>query len=161
VTSDLSVGSLICWENLFAPLARESVHNGANLLVQLTNDVWFGHSAAPYQHNLMSVMRAVENHVPVLIASNTGPSQIIDEHGRVLAKVPLVFTEGMATETIHAGTGGTLYNAFGDLFVLCVLVGLGTFYVWRSVTGLLPRNQRLLGWPTEETRRTEDYLNHG
>lgn len=135
VLPDLTVGTLICWENLFAPLARESVRGGGNLIVQLTNDVWFGRSAASRQHNLMSVMRAVENRVPIVIASNTGPSQIIDGYGRVVAKVPNLFTEGLATETVNAGIGGTLYSAVGDFFVFCALAGLGAFYAWRSASG--------------------------
>lgn len=151
VTADLSVGALICWENLFAPLARESVQNGAHLLVQLTNDVWFGRSAAPRQHNLMSVMRAVENRVPIVIASNTGPSQIIDGYGRVVDAVPGLFTEGLATGSIHTGAAGTLYSAGGDVFVPAVLAWLGACFVWRSVTGLLPRKQRPFAWLPKES----------
>jgi apolipoprotein N-acyltransferase len=146
VTDRLSVGTLICWENLFAPLARESVHNGAHLLVQLTNDVWFGRSAAPRQHNLMSVMRAVENRVPVLIASNTGPSQIIDGYGRVVAGVPGLFTEGLAMGSIQTGTDSTLYTDVGDVFVLAVLAWLGALFAWRSVTGLWAGEHRPFAW---------------
>jgi len=166
VTADLSVGALICWENLFAPLARESVRNGANLLVQLTNDVWFGHSAAPHQHNLMSVMRAVENRVPVLIASNTGPSQIIDGYGRIVDGVPGLFVEGITTGNIQTDAAGTLYSAVGDLFVPTVLVCLGTFFVWRNITGPLPKKQRTFAWMLGESGETISYtpsdarLNH-
>jgi apolipoprotein N-acyltransferase len=144
MTSDLSVGALICWENVFATLARESVRNGANLLVQLTNDVWFGHSAAPWQHNLMSVMRAVENRVPIIIASNTGPSQIIDGYGRVVAGTTTIFTKGLATGSIHTRIGGTVYTAVGDVFVFGVLAGLGMFLVGQSAIELWTREQRPL-----------------
>ncbi len=146
VTTNLSIGTLICWENLFAPLARESVHDGAQILVQLTNDVWFGHSAAPKQHNLMSVMRAVENRVPIVIASNTGPSQIIDGYGRVVAGVPGLFTKGLAMGSIQTGTGSTFYTDVGDVFVLAVLAWLGACFVWRSVTGLWAGEHRPLAW---------------
>jgi apolipoprotein N-acyltransferase len=122
VTPDLTVGALICWENLFASLARQSVHDGAQVLVQLTNDVWFGHSAAPYQHNLMSVMRAVENRVPVLVASNTGPSQIIDGHGRVVAGVPETFVDGVTTGHISIGAANTVYTLAGDAVVVAWLL---------------------------------------
>jgi apolipoprotein N-acyltransferase len=126
-------------------LARESVNNGAQI-VQLTNDVWFGHSAAPRQHNLMSVMRAVENRVPVVIASNTGPSQIIDGYGRVVAGVPGLFTEGLATGTMHTGTTGTLYSADGDVFVLTVLTWFGVLFAWRTVTGLWAGEHQPFAW---------------
>ena len=138
VTNDLAVGVLICWENLFAPLARESVGDGAQLLVQLTNDVWFGRSAAPRQHNVMSVMRAVENRTPILIASNTGPSQLIDGYGRVVAAVPTTFSEGIATGAMHAGGGGTLYSAIGDVFVLAAMGLLSAVVLWPHVPRLLP-----------------------
>jgi apolipoprotein N-acyltransferase len=146
VTTDLSVGALICWENVFAPLARESVKDGANLLIQLTNDVWFGRSAAPWQHNLMSVMRAVENRVPIVIASNTGPSQIIDGYGRVVASAPDIFIKGLATGNIHTGVGGTVYTANGDVFVFGVLTWLGVFLIGQSVIGLWTREKQPFAW---------------
>jgi apolipoprotein N-acyltransferase len=144
VTADLSVGTLICWENLFSPLAGESVRNGANLLVQLTNDVWFGRSAAPHQHNLMSIMRAVEHRVPIVIASNTGPSQIIDGYGRVLAGLPDLFTVGVATGSIHAQTDSTLYSVLGDLFIPAVFVAWGASSLWRA--RCLIKRQQGLAW---------------
>lgn len=140
VADGLSVGALICWENLFTSLARESVQNGANVLVQLTNDAWFGRSAAPHQHNLMSVMRAVENRVPVVIASNTGPSQIIDAYGRIVAGAPGLFSEGIVTGVIRTGAAGTLYNAVGDRFLFTMLAGAGTWVMWPIITGLFRRS---------------------
>lgn len=123
LTPQMSVSALICWENLFSRLARESVRGGAQLLVQLTNDVWFGPTAAPRQHNLMSVMRAVENRVPIVIASNTGPSQVIDGYGRVVATTPDTFLESTITAAIAIGGSGTLYSRTGDWFVLLAPIG--------------------------------------
>jgi apolipoprotein N-acyltransferase len=158
VTADLSVGTLICWENLFAPLARESVHSGAHLLVQLTNDVWFGQSAAPHQHNLMSVMRAVENRVPVLIASNTGPSQIIDAYGRVIAGVPGIFIEGTTAGDIRIGAAGTLYTTLGDSCVLGALAIWALCVMWRtlSIPGAAKESSDWgsTNWRGPERRRT-------
>ena len=113
IAPQMSVAALICWENLFSHLARESVNGGAQLLVQLTNDVWFGPTAAPRQHNLMSVMRAVENRVPVVIASNAGPSQLIDGYGRVVAATSNVFQESAITGAVALGGGGTVYSKTG------------------------------------------------
>jgi apolipoprotein N-acyltransferase len=118
------VGTLICWENLFAGFVRAWVSDGAQLLVQLTNDNWFGPTAAPWQHNLASVLRAVENRVPVVIASNTGPSQIVDPHGRIRATVPRLFVEGVAVADVPLGSGGTVYTRAGDLFVLGLVMAL-------------------------------------
>lgn len=119
----ISVGALICWENLFSDLARESVNGGAQVLVQLTNDVWFGRTAAPRQHNLMSVMRAVENRTPVVIASNTGPSQVIDGYGRVVVTTSDSFQESTTAAAVALGGGGTVYSRTGDLFVLLAPFG--------------------------------------
>ena len=129
IAPQISVAALICWENLFSHLARESVNGGAQLLVQLTNDVWFGPTAAPRQHNLMSVMRAVENRVPVVIASNAGPSQLIDGYGRVVAATSNVFQESAITGAVALGGGGTVYSKTGDWFVLFVPAGAFCTYV--------------------------------
>lgn len=130
LSNGVKIGALICWENLFAPLARESVAAGAQILVQLTNDVWFGNTAAPHQHNLASVLRAVENRVPIVIASNTGPSQIIDAHGRIVASARRMFGEDAVGGEITPGSHRTIYTRFGDAFVF-VLMGSGVLTVLR------------------------------
>ena len=139
LSNGLKIGALICWENLFAHLARESVASGAQLLVQLTNDVWFGNTAAPLQHNLASILRAVENRVPVVIASNTGPSQIIDAYGRLVAGVPDIFSEGKAVGEISTGGGSAVYSIVGDYFVLVIVSGLA----FRVGFGLMTERVRM------------------
>ena len=104
------IAALICWENLFASLAHAAVGDGARVLVQLPNDAWFGHSAAARQHNLASVLRAVENRVPVVIASNTGPSQVIDARGRVVAALDEMFVAGFAVASVPTGIGPTVFQ---------------------------------------------------
>jgi len=113
---------LICWESLFSGLSRESVSEGARLLVQLNNPAWFGRSAASQQQNLSSVLRAVENRVPVLVASNTGPSQLIDAYGRIVASTPNLFTSDVVVGDVPLGTAETIYTRTGDVFVF-ILVG--------------------------------------
>jgi apolipoprotein N-acyltransferase len=133
------IGVLICWENLFADFVRPAVGDGAQLLVQLTNDAWFGRTAASRQHNLASVLRAVENRTPVVIASNTGPSQIIDPYGRVVATVPTLFGEGMTSADITLGVGGTPYTRMGDLYVLAAAAGLVLAVTSAAVRGFVMR----------------------
>ncbi len=130
---------LICWENLFGDLARESVQAGARLLVLLTNDGWFGHTAEPRQHNLASVLRAVENRVPIVVASNTGPSQIIDPYGRVIVQAASIFHQEVITGDVTLGAGGTLYTRTGDVFVFLVVAGLAIVALrcWLSHGGAL------------------------
>ncbi len=123
LANGIVLSPLICWENLFAGLARESVRKGAQLLVLLTNDGWFGRTAEPIQHNLASVLRAVENRVPIVVSSNSGPSMIIDAYGRVIAQASGIFREEVVTGAVTVGTGGTSYTRIGDVFVFLVVVG--------------------------------------
>ncbi|OGP56382.1 MAG: apolipoprotein N-acyltransferase [Deltaproteobacteria bacterium RBG_13_52_11] len=118
----------ICWEGVFADFLRPSVKEGAQLLVQINNANWFGRTAAEPQHNLASVFRAVENRIPVLVASNTGPSLIIDPYGRILTRLPDYFAEGMAIAEVPVGNVLTFYTNFGDVFAFtcigCVVLAL-------------------------------------
>ncbi|SLM49205.1 putative Apolipoprotein N-acyltransferase [Nitrospira japonica] len=113
---------LICWESLFSGLSRESVDEGARLLVQLNNPAWFGRSAASQQQNLSSVLRAVENRVPVLVASNTGPSQIIDAHGRIVVQSTRLFEPDVVVGEVAPGRNPSLYTRTGDWFVWVAVV---------------------------------------
>jgi apolipoprotein N-acyltransferase len=139
---------LICWESLFESLARGSVHNGVRLLVELTNDAWFGRTAAPMQHNIASVLRAVENRVPIVIASNTGPSQIIDPYGRIVASAPDIFREGVAVGEVRLGSGGTLYTRVGNLFALAVIGCLAIGAARRVFQGALGCRQPVSSPPS-------------
>jgi apolipoprotein N-acyltransferase len=94
------------------------------LLVLLTNDGWFGRTAEPVQHNLASVFRAIENRVPIVISSNSGPSMIIDAYGRVIVQAATIFHEDVITGDVSVGSGGTLYMRIGDVFVFIVVGGL-------------------------------------
>jgi apolipoprotein N-acyltransferase len=69
---DEKIGVLICFEGIFPEISREYRRNGASLLVNITNDAWFGRSSAPYQHLSMTVFRAVENRLYIARAANTG-----------------------------------------------------------------------------------------
>jgi apolipoprotein N-acyltransferase len=122
-TPTLHVGVVICWENLFAELSRGAVLGGSAMLVQLTNDAWFGPGRAALQHNAASVLRAVENGVPLVLASNAGPSLVIDGHGRVVARTAQQFAAGIAVVSVAAGHASTLFNRWGDWFSVacCVL----------------------------------------
>ena len=81
--------ALICFEDTVATLAREAVQAGARVLVNQSNDAWFDPSSGSLQHMIHSVLRAVENRVPVVRVTNTGVSCAIGPHGRILAEVEL------------------------------------------------------------------------
>ena len=131
--SGTSFAVMICWESLFSDLSRESVQAGARLLVQLNNPAWFGRTAAARQQNIYVSIRAVENRVPILLSSNTGPSQVIDRYGRVIAGTVRPFEVGFAIGEVALGTGGTVYTRKGDVFInfllaALALIGIHLFY---------------------------------
>ncbi|MEW6074892.1 MAG: apolipoprotein N-acyltransferase [Candidatus Omnitrophota bacterium] len=126
---------LICFEDLFPHLSREFVQHGAQFLVNITNDGWFQKTQAPYQHLQASVFRAVENHVYVLRAANTGITAFINPCGEVFSFVrdaggEPTFIDGFDQKAFAPGAhSGTFYTRHGDfLIVICVgLVLLGAF----------------------------------
>ena len=128
------IGMLICFEAIFPELARAMANNGAQLLINITNDAWFGRSSAPYQHLSMVVFRAVENHLAVARAANTGISAYVDPVGRLLDQTPL-FEEAMRSRVLPVMNHQTFYACHGDILATgCILISLilwvGAF--WRK-----------------------------
>ena len=116
------VGVPICFEVIFPDLVRRMAQEGANLLVTITNDAWFGDSAAPFQHFGMVVFRAVENHRAFARAANTGISGFIGPDGAILEATP-IFTEQAKTAPIPLRDTMTFYTQFGDVFSwICVIL---------------------------------------
>lgn len=118
---DGALGPLICFESIFPYLSRAQVQNGARLLVNITNDAWFGTTSAPYQHLSMAVLRAVENRVCLARAANTGISAFIGADGRMLWQSGLFVTAAQALELPWL-PGGSFYSRYGDLFAWACLI---------------------------------------
>ena len=95
----MRLGVLICYESIFPDIARESVGQGANLLVNITNDAWYGRSSAPWQSMAMAVLRAVENRRALVRAANTGISGFVDPLGRITARTELFVETAQAAST--------------------------------------------------------------
>ena len=109
-------GCLVCFESIFPDLSREDVRAGARWLVNITNDEWFGESAALYQHAAMAVFRAVENHVPLARCANTGLTMLVDANGRVVERLP-VFTDAVLASALPPWNPAgfpTPFTRFGD-----------------------------------------------
>jgi apolipoprotein N-acyltransferase len=114
---------LICYEAIFPELARMAVNKGARLLMNITNDGWFGKTAAPYQHLRMARLRSVENRVQLLRCANTGISAAFDPAGRIKNSIPLNTRGHFTVNVAENSTTRTLYTRFGDLFALsCALM---------------------------------------
>jgi apolipoprotein N-acyltransferase len=127
-------GVSICFEIVFPELVRQPVKRGAQFLVNITNDAWFGKSAASYQHIDMAAMRAVENNVPIVRAANTGITGMIDANGRIIKAIEIFVEETLLT-TIHPSTTPiTFYSRFGDIFSFFCIAGM-------IFLGMLTRNE--------------------
>jgi len=109
------IGTLICYEGIFPEIAAEYRRKGASLLVNITNDAWFGRTSAPYQHLSMITLRAIENRTYIVRAANTGISAIIAPTGEVLKQTNL-FERTTLRGTIKWMTGRTFYSQYGDVF---------------------------------------------
>ena len=129
-----SLGISICYEDAFARDVHRTLPD-ATLLVNISNDAWFGQSAAAEQHLQLSQIRAIEFARPMLRANNTGITAVIDEKGRVTQRLT-PFTEGILETTIQGRKGSTPYSAWGDLPILLIcLAGLGVGAVQRLRRG--------------------------
>ncbi len=122
--------AIICFEAVFPALVRRFVDRGSQLIINLTNDEWYGDSAAPYQHLAITRLRAVENRRYLLRATNSGISALIEPTGRIQSKT------GILREAICEGrfaflTEKTFYARYGDVFVfLCAIISCG---IWMFV----------------------------
>jgi apolipoprotein N-acyltransferase len=120
----VKLGVVICYEVIFPDLVRRMATGGAEFLVTITNDAWFGDSSAPSQHFSMVVFRSVENHLAFARAANTGISGFIDPFGRIIQASP-VFTETALQAEIPVRQTRTFYSRHGDVFAYgCMLISL-------------------------------------
>ena len=117
---------MICYESAFPQLSREFRLKGANFLVNITNDAWFGRSFAPYQHASFLVVRAIENRTAIVRCGNTGISGFLDPMGRWQQKTAL-FSETAIAESVPLTSDLTLYTRFGDLIVYVSYFVLGLY----------------------------------
>lgn len=129
-----AAGVLICYEAVFPYLSRRQVKEGANILVNITNDAWFGETSAPFQHLSMSVFRAVETRLPLVRAANTGISAFVDSRGRILKQGELFQEAVLVCDVPLSQEGPTFYVRYGDVFPLFLFVAISVnllFYMVR------------------------------
>ena len=129
---------LICYEVIFPELSRWALRKGAQMLITITNDGWFGDTAAPYQHFEMARIRAIENRVWLVRSANTGISGVFDPAGRTVAATNLNTKAAIVVPIPLQSSGGSFYLRYGDLFAwVCMgIVAILIIYV------VLTRKQR-------------------
>jgi apolipoprotein N-acyltransferase len=119
-----SFATVICYEIIFPGLVRKFFTDKGNILVNITNDAWFGKTTGPYQHFSMTVFRAIENRKPLIRAANTGISGFIDSKGRIISKTEL-FQQVILTRDIKTNDTKSFYTKYGDLFsYLCIVLSI-------------------------------------
>jgi apolipoprotein N-acyltransferase len=114
-TSHGPISTAICYEIVFPRLVGTAVSRGSQLLTTITNDAWYGHSSAPYQHFLQASMRAIEQGRFLARAANTGITGFVDPYGRVLQKTA-IFERAILVGDVRLLEGRTIYGRIGDLF---------------------------------------------
>ena len=121
---------------MFSYLCSDGVSGGSELLVNITNDGWFGDTPGPFQHAQMSIMRAIEFRRYLLRSANTGVSMVVSPTGEIISRIGL-FEEGILVSDVAALSGSTFYARHGDLpwlIVCALLVGVA------AVLGRSPRS---------------------
>jgi apolipoprotein N-acyltransferase len=122
-------GVFICYEAVFADEVREFARNGAEVLVNISDDGWYGDTSAPWQHLNQARMRAIENRRWILLDTNNGVTAAIDPYGRVRQSIPR-----HAVDALPAQYGFrddvTFYTQHGDVFAWgCAIVAAGVVVV--------------------------------
>ncbi len=126
----LRFGALICYESIFADYTRRYVLDGADFLVNITNDGWFGSAVGPKQHAEAAILRAVENRVPLLRAANSGISMVVDPVGRVTQSIHLD-REGMLMTPVLPKRDLTIFTRYGHaVYFLMVAVNLAAVAIF-------------------------------
>ena len=122
---NIKLATLICYEDIIPSFARRFKQKGANLLVNLTNDAWFGKTIAPYQHLLIALPRSVENRTYFIRATNTGVSAIIDPVGRILRQTDIFEQETIESSIGLMNDNKTFYTLYGyRIYQLCLAISV-------------------------------------
>lgn len=120
----------ICYEVVYPSLVRQAVIAGSELLTTITNDAWYGHSSAPYQHFALASMRAIEQGRYLARAANTGISGVVDPYGRIVQQSS-IFEQDVLVEQVRFLKVRTIYSRIGDLIaylaIAIVAIGLVVF----------------------------------
>jgi len=149
-SASAAFGTVICFEDVMPDHCRHFAARGADFLVTITNDAWFGRTAGAYQHAANSVFRAVENRRPLLRCANTGMTCVVDARGRVVkilegAPREKIFVQGVLTHTLRLpeNPSTTFYSRHGNFFAwscaaLSVLTTALGAWRWRRRSQSMP-----------------------
>ncbi len=127
VFKDMKVASLICFESIFPNFVSDFVNKGSNVIVNITNDGWFGKTSAPYQHFEMARIRSIENNIYLIRSANTGISAVINPVGMVKSYLPL-YKDGVIVEKVYLTQGKSFFNQNKNfIYILFILTFITSF----------------------------------
>jgi apolipoprotein N-acyltransferase len=118
---NLKILPLVCYESIF-PFEVMTSNQDADLIVNVTNDAWYGHSSGPYQHFEISRLRAVENGLPMIRSGNNGISAIIDPLGRVISKLGLDEVDILDNYLPKKLDKPTIFSQYGYITIIILLI---------------------------------------
>jgi apolipoprotein N-acyltransferase len=126
----------ICWENLFPDLYRRFVMDGAQFMVSVTNEGFFGNTSGPYQSLAINVFRAVENRVTIARAATTGVSAFVNPDGKIVERVrdnngKDILVSGVRVRDVFLSDKKTFYTVYGDIFAF-VVIGMAVLMIFTS-----------------------------
>jgi apolipoprotein N-acyltransferase len=141
-------GVTVCWESIFPDLARKFVREGAQFMVNVTNEGWFG-PTAPYQFLASNVFRAVENRVFFVRSANIGISCFIDPHGRIIDRVrdrsgKDIHVRGTLMGSVIPLSSKTFYTRYGDVFAILCIINGAVFLMVALLTGESPHGSKAI-----------------
>jgi apolipoprotein N-acyltransferase len=122
----------ICFESIFPQLSREAVQQGANLLVTISNDAWYGKSSEYYQIAELSRFRCIETRRSLARVSNSGISLMVDHLGREIIRTEL-FTEAQISADLPLCEAKTFYVKYGNVFLMIVTAVYGLILIWTAI----------------------------
>jgi len=130
---EVPLGTLICWEAIFAGPNRELCRKGAQVLVAITSDAWAANSAESQQHGAIASVRAVESRRYVVRAATMGPSAIINPYGQRIAQVK-PDEEGQTVGKVYPLSGPSIYHRIGDLplLIICAVLWMAAMFARRQ-----------------------------
>jgi apolipoprotein N-acyltransferase len=124
------LGLMICYEDILTRFAARLASLEPHVLLNITNDAWFGHTSEPYLHLNLAMMRAIETHRPLLRSTNTGVSTVVDPAGRLLQQTALEDPERLLA-TVPMMSIDTVYARIGDLFAHLTLLHMLVLFIAR------------------------------
>lgn len=138
---NLRIHPMICYEAIFADEARID-NSEADLIVNITNDAWYGNSSGPYQHFEISRMRAVENGLPMVRVANNGISAIIDPLGRIMQQVPLNYVNVINDFLPCKLSFSTIYSERGNLMVVFLFITIAACQLMVTKLKVFPKTRK-------------------